>query len=214
MMDSQESGPSTYSPSPIKNPCLNIADRFTFQEMANIVDHANKYSFQAAVNRYAKLNGNKSTIYQIIKFIENDGNKSFKLEQIKQFMYNKFNVTRDNGGSIHYWHLIFWAKEAAKQFNLDLFKCSRSFLDKFKRDHRISSRRITKFVTKTYIKDTEALVNIANEFVERTNKKIETNSYEPKQIWNTDQSRFEYEMTSARTLSFKGERHNCKSAIN
>jgi len=44
-------------------------------------------------------------------------------------------------------------------------------------------------------------------FVNDVNAIIHAKPYTPDCIFNTDQSRFEYEMTASRTLSEQGEKH-------
>ena len=76
----------------------------------------------------------------------------------------------------------------------------------FKKSYGITSREITKFVTKVTLEDDSKTQRKALEFTREINQFKSEQGIEHGRVWNTDQSGFNYEMTSARTLSIRGER--------
>jgi hypothetical protein len=79
------------------------------------------------------------------------------------------------------------------------------WLWKFKRQCRIVSRKITKFVTKNYSRERDDQISTANMFVNST--KLLLQNFSDNQIYNTDQSGFNKEVHSGRTLDYRGIRH-------
>lgn len=84
------------------------------------------------------------------------------------------------------------------------FKASQTWIKRFKSKYRISSRKITRLVSKREIRSEEEILMSANRF-QREIRQL-SQSYDQDHIINTDQCGFQYEMTSARTLTWKGEK--------
>src|SRR5579862_1653342 len=83
------------------------------------------------------------------QYIENNGTRLEKLKQIKEFMFNQFYLKRTiEKEAIHDDDLELYAIQKAKELNWDTFKASKSFINTFKREHRISSRRVNKIITR------------------------------------------------------------------
>lgn len=79
-----------------------------------------------------------------------------------------------------------------------------SLLDQsFKKAHKIKSRKITKFVSRTYVHDETQKGVVVEEFLKNAKERFSHYS----QSSNTDQSGFEREMRSKRALSFVGGNH-------
>ena len=70
-------------------------------------------------------------VCSVISFMEK-GSMPNKLTNIRKHMYTKFIEARNNGLSLHYWHLRKWAREGARLFGVDNFKAFSSFLERFK----------------------------------------------------------------------------------
>ena len=195
----------SYEP-PEKNENEFLEERFSMNEMLNISEYAKSHSFQKAAVKYKKCGGNKSTVSSIIKFVENGGSKHYKLNNVNKYMKEKFLDSRKSGISIHYWHLISWAKEACKLYKLVNFKISSHFLNNFKKKNKITSRKITKFIPRKDFGNDAIIRDISNSFLKDVNEYIKVNKLKDSEVFNTDQSRFEYEMVAKRTLSNKGEK--------
>lgn len=84
------------------------------------------------------------------------------------------------------------------------FKASKFWLSKFKKAHKIVSRKINKFITKTNIENRDNLQKNAREFVTEVKQLI--NEIGVENTYNSDQSGFQLEMHSGRTLAIEGEK--------
>ncbi|KAJ4446311.1 hypothetical protein ANN_13006 [Periplaneta americana] len=116
----------------------------------------------------------------------------------KVFMFSKFKEVglHDAGGTVHYWHLQKWAKEDGMRVELINFKECNAFIESFKRHFKITLRKITKFVAKRAVVEDVTIINRARVFVQKIQQYIDINDIEEGSAFNTNQSRFEYELTA------------------
>lgn len=78
-------------------------------------------------------------------------------------------------------------------------------MNKFKKKHGIISRKVTKTKTKKELRSKDELQKIAQDFSQSIKEIIRSNAnYSEYKIFNADQSGFNLEMHTGRTLSFKG----------
>ncbi len=84
------------------------------------------------------------------------------------------------------------------------FKASNSWLSRFKKRNGIFSRKVTKIVSTNYVQDQETVKQTANEFL--TNAEQVMQSFDNSNIFNSDQTGFNYVLTSGRTLSEASDR--------
>ena len=84
------------------------------------------------------------------------------------------------------------------------FKASDSWMNNWKRAHRISSRRITKFVARSRFNDQAKLEQNSKDFVLAARAKMA--QYDLDEVINCDQSGFQLEMHTARTLANTGSK--------
>ena len=110
---------------------------------------------------------------------------------------------RDRLLPVHDWDFKNWSIEIAEELELEPFKASKTFITNFKKTHKFTSRKITKFVTRVDRQNEQEIQANAAEFVQRVNSFRQEYFLSFGSNWNTDQSGFEYEMTSGRTLSIK-----------
>ncbi|CAD6235365.1 GSCOCG00012418001-RA-CDS, partial [Cotesia congregata] len=98
------------------------------------------------------------------------------------------------------------ALQAKKSIEFDdfRFQTSKKWLLNFKKAHRIVSRKMNKFVTSKTIEDKKILMEKSKEFVESVKKKIAI--YGLPNTFNSDQSGFQLEMHSGRTLAVEGDK--------
>ena len=82
------------------------------------------------------------------------------------------------------------------------FKASKKWVDKFKRAHRITSRKIRKFITRKTSENSQHLTTTAEEFI--NNFKSVINDIGLENIYNSNQSGFQFEMHSGRPLANHG----------
>jgi len=136
-------------------------------------------------------------------YIAAHGTKSMKLNEINNFTYAQFEKARGQLLSIHDIDLKRLALKKAREIHDNTFAASDHWLHNFKRHHGICSRKITKLVTKSEIKDEEIIARSAINFVLKVQRMLP--NYKSEDIINTDQSGLALEMFSNRTLSFHGE---------
>lgn len=97
-----------------------------------------------------------------------------------------------------------WALKAQDEVSLspDLFQVSKKWLNSFKKEHKIVSKKINKFITQKSIVEKDKLEKEAVDFV--NNVKTIITQVGEENVFNSDQSGFNLEMHTGRTLSFKG----------
>jgi len=101
-------------------------------------------------------------------------------------------------------------EKSSRDLNFD-FAASKKSIWKFKSANRICSRKITKFLTSRYKQESEHIAATAQLFVDSA--LIAFSDYSPNQIFNTDQSGFNYEIYSGRTLPQKGQKEVLSTVI-
>ncbi|XP_067208309.1 uncharacterized protein [Linepithema humile] len=136
--------------------------------------------------------------------LEHGGNRLEKLSHISKATHDKFNVAVQTGLIIHDVDIKRWALEAQREIgDLDpVFQASPSWLLRFKKSHRIVSRKITKFITRKTLEDSHNIQREAENFVTVVKPLIERFGLE--NVYNTDQSGFQLEIHSGRSLSDQG----------
>lgn len=99
-----------------------------------------------------------------------------------------------------------WIAQAQAKFKPKKRLTSAGYLHKLKQILHISSRKITRFVTKKAIQQEAQIMQTANDFVSEMNELAKNEDLCDDSFWNSDQSRFEYEMRRERSYARKGER--------
>jgi len=210
-----------------ENEHCDIKNHFTLEEMENIIEWVDEHPnarFATISHRFRKIKSMKY-ISRFRKYIENTGTKLEKLKQIKEFMFNEFYLKRTiEKEAVHDNDLELYAIQKARELDWDTFKASKSFINTFKRENGISSRRYNKLVTriksnrkvcslngnklllavKKYILSNLHNILDARNWVE--SKRTLISKYSSDQILNSDHCSFQKEYVSPRTLSFTGER--------
>lgn len=82
------------------------------------------------------------------------------------------------------------------------FKASKKWIQSFKERNAVVSRKVTKIVSGSDIRNMEVVGTSANDFIQRFRPNFHI--YGEKNIYNTDQSGFNIELLSNRTLENKG----------
>ena len=112
----------------------------------------------------------------------------------------------DAGMIVHDVDLRKWGLDATNILGFEdtRFKVSDWWVWRFKRTHRITSRKVNKFITRKTLVDMETL---------KVNAKIFENEVKPyitqygrENVYNSDQSGFQLEMHSRRTMAIEGTR--------
>ena len=142
----------------------------------------------------------------IIRFrnhLLNFGSRTEKLELIKKFVFKKFISSCQAFLPVHDIDLRKWAIQKSIVLNMENFVASHYWLHHFKFEYGIVSRNVTKLVSN--------ISDEANIPIDSNNFLIEAKSiiiqFPSSAVINTDQSGFNYEMYSKRTLSQYGEKN-------
>ncbi|CAF3591634.1 unnamed protein product [Rotaria sp. Silwood1] len=146
---------------------------------------------------------NSHCISRFRKYVENGGTKKQKVDDVDIFVYDQFENARRQLLFVHDIDLRRWSLKKARELNLHDFEASDTWLLCFKHRHRISSRKITKLVTRKHIESTDEINQSADTFVLETNKLIE--NYNSSEVLNTDQVGINLELVGNRTLTHMGE---------
>lgn len=140
------------------------------------------------------------------KYVEAEGTFLMKMKEVEKFVQNKFQESRDNElKPVHDIILRRWAIDKSKEIGFENFKASPTFVKNLKSRLEIKSRKVTKIVTRRYSTEKVDLDQKTTAHLELTNSAL--SSYNPKFVFNSDQSNFTKEFYSTRTLSHKGEKH-------
>jgi hypothetical protein len=181
--------------------------KYNLEQMKEIVDlkYVRKWNFKTIKNKYKLLTDEKE-IWRYQKYIDNGGNNFQKWFEVSEKLFNKLKSARERYLPIHDHDLKRWALELGNEVGLsrDEFKASDTWILQFKRRFKISSRRITKFVTKRQYLSQEEIENKSIAFTLECRDKCA--NFRRSNIINFDQSGFNYELTIPRTLSFSGEK--------
>ena len=108
-------------------------------------------------------------------------------------MYTKFGDAHNIGNGTYYWYLKTWTKEAAVLMGIPKFKASNYFNHQFKCHYKITSRKITRFITRRNVTLVTVVRSKALEFVREVTDYVSANAIDADMVLNTDQSRFEYD---------------------
>lgn len=111
----------------------------------------------------------------------------------------------DKGHVLHDEDLRDMAVDIVRKHSIDIdFKVSASWLNSWKREHNISSRKITKFVSKRNHRNRDELRKAADEFVVKARDRMQ--HYSPGAVVNCDQSGVQLELFTNRTLAPTGSK--------
>ena len=125
---------------------------------------------------------------------------------MSQYTSNRFIEATERGEIVPDIDLRRWALIAHKNFmNSDArFKASKKWVNKFRRAHRITSRKITKFIIRKTLEDLKDLTKTAVEFINYVKSVI--NDIGLENVYNSDHSGLQFKMHSGRTLANQGSK--------
>lgn len=163
------------------------------------------YSIETVQKRY-KLVKSIRQLRRWANQINKGGTYKEKLAKISEFVLKNFKEATEAGFIIHDIDLRKWALEAKKALNFNdvRFKASDYWLFKFKKTHRIVNRKINKFISKTTIESAESINNAAEKFI--SDVKPHIIKFGAENTYNADQSGFQLEIHSGRTLAEEGSK--------
>lgn len=182
----------------IENEC------FSFEYMADVVKFVEKhptYSFKTIQHHYRRIK-HRNYITRFKEYVANFGTQISKLQELKNNVFEGFRMARVLGHPVHDIDIQKWAINSAKTLHISNFQASTFWLHKFKLEHGIVSRKVTKVVS-NILEDGNIQVEVEI-FLKHANGII--SQIDSSCVLNTDQSGFQYELYSQRTLSNSGEK--------
>ena len=130
----------------------SLQNPFTLEEMENIIEWVDQHPNArfATISHYFKKIKSMTYIKRFRKHIESNGTRLGKLKEIKEFKFNEFYVKRTiEKEAVHDADLELYAIQKGRELNWDTIIASKSFINTFKSENRISSRRYNKIITRT-----------------------------------------------------------------
>ena len=191
---------------------IDLDQQFSLEYMESAVDYFDekdpligkrKRSWSSVQHRFRRIL-NHQHLTRFRKYISTGGTKRNKINDIEMHVYDQFQSARRSLLAIHNIDLRRSALQKARELDLNNFEASDKWLLTFKHRHKISSRKVTKLVTKKHIETRQEIEQSATNFVQETNKLIQ--KYNPNAILSTDQAGINPEPYGNRSLTYAGEK--------
>jgi regulatory protein YycI of two-component signal transduction system YycFG len=174
-----------------KNDIISSIDgmKYSYATMCAIVEYSKTHTFTSIRRRYRQIKY-KEQLRRIKQYVKAEGTKTQKLQLVNDFVYAEFTRARECYLPIHDSDLRRLAIKKAHDLNIIGFTASHHWVLNFKRHHRISSRKVTKLVTKNHLEDRDKILKSAESFVQTVTNIIP--HFTEDHILNSDQSSFKY----------------------
>ncbi len=143
------------------------------------------------------------TIQRWRDLLSKGGSTQEKYAVIREHILTKYREARNSRRAVHESDLQKWAVSKAVLLGLPIFQASHTYISNLKRSLHITSRKITKHITHRELNQQPLEESITN-FISIAKEKLV--NYNLDFVFNTDQSGYNYEMVSTRTLSDEGEK--------
>lgn len=166
-----------------------------------------KRSLKAVQTKFHRMI-TRDQLWKWQKEMKRSGDAAFKHDLFKiinDYVLERFVAGKENQAIMHDRDLRRWAIAKSIEVKLPSFKASNTWLLNFKLKNSIISRKITKFVHRSYTSEFADIEKSAKEFV--LHSLTASENYLPSHIFNTDQSGIQFEMRTGRTLEYIGEKH-------
>lgn len=132
------------------------------------------------------------------------GTRKDNLFKVSEYTLQKLKEALQSKLTVHDLDLKRWALQKKHELNMHWFKASSNWILEFKRRHNIVSRKITKYVTRVSIDDEPSLQQQCQHFIDEV--KSELSIKKESNVYNSDQSGFNLEMHTGRTLTERGSK--------
>ncbi|OXA46524.1 Tigger transposable element-derived protein 6 [Folsomia candida] len=177
------------------------------EEIIALWDNHPAWKWSTLKTHGAKEIPDSSTLYRWRGQVRRGKSLREKYHMIKNHVFHQLTEAIKFHKILRASHLRYWAMQKFLEINDPSikFKASKSWADRFKSTHRISHRKITQLVSKREIKSEQEILDSAKKFQAEIRKISQ--KFDADHIFNTDQCGFQYEITSARTYTFKGEKN-------
>lgn len=161
--------------------------KYSYDTMNAIVKYSKTHTFSSLRSRYRGIKY-KQQLHRIKQYINTQGTKAQKLQRIDEFVFAQFTHARESYLPVHDFDLKRLAIQKARCLNFSGFTASHHWLLEFKRRHHISSRKVTKLITRNHLEDRKAILQSAETFLKKVNSLVP--NYPIDHILNSDQSSF------------------------
>jgi len=138
--------------------------KYSYDTMCAIVEYSKSHTFSSLRNRYKRIKS-KQHLHRIRQYVKDQGTKFHKLQRIDEFVYAELIRARESYIPVHDFDIKRLAIAKAREINLNGFTASHHWILNFKHLHHISSRKITKLVTRHHLEDRDKILNSAENFV-------------------------------------------------
>ena len=146
----------------------------------------------------------RQCIQRFRKYLEHHGTKRQKTQNLDELVFKKFVEARQKSLVIHDLDIHLWGSKVAKEIKLAEFHSSHDWLENFKYRHKLTSLKITNFVSHHQVENMDFIEKSKKGFVLEYNKV--SAHFKPSEIFNTNQTGVEKELHSMRTISFSGDK--------
>lgn len=126
------------------------------------------YFFKINDRSYYHLD--KNEVNSIVQRVKAGPTMEFKMLMLKSRLASKFWEEDAIGTVIKQETIVRWVNELMIEMQIDDKFCSRSFVDRFKRENNIVSRKITHIVQANKMRNHGELIVKSQDFVEKINK--------------------------------------------
>lgn len=183
-----------------------VNEKFTTAQIQSVESALRAGKSQGKIAKKLKLS--TGDVFNIKRYLDRGKTSEIeKYKQIKEAVVENFLLARQTGKPVLAIDFEFWIAMAVKKYNSIKNCSSQSFFNKLKKDARIKSRKVTKFTTTVNIQNEQNLREDAFEFAEKLNEYCDLNGIADQDVFNSDQSKFEYELVSDRTYEIQGAKH-------
>ncbi|EFN69792.1 hypothetical protein EAG_03888, partial [Camponotus floridanus] len=107
---------------------------------------------------------------------------------------------------VHDFDIKKWVLSKAREIELTQFTASDTWILAFKKEAKIVSRKILKYVSPKFSQSENDIIRMSPEFLSTVEKSILINNVSDTFIFNADQTGIQKEIHSGRSLTFQGER--------
>jgi hypothetical protein len=160
-------------------------------------------SWKVIHNRFKAVT-NRQCIPRFRKYLEHHGTKRQKTQNLDELVFRKFIEARQKSLIVHDLDIQRWGLKVAKEIKLDEFHASDGWMVNFKHRHKLTSLKITNFVSHHQVENMDFIEKSKKKFVLKYNEV--SAHFKASEIFNTDQTGVDKELHSTRTISFSGDK--------
>ena len=166
-----------------------------------------RYEETKNVSKVAKqFNKDYQEARRIIERYQQGPTEAHKATQLRTELIKKFKHFRSLCLTVHDCHLVEWTNQLKYDLKINnLSLTNPSTIQKFKRENGIVSRHITHYVTRKKLVDEEKLKEDWHAFVDKINESVANQEYSWSDVYNSDQTKMNFEIVSKRTNSIEGK---------